>query len=448
MAVSAGQVEVIKELVKFGSDINHQDEVDEVKYYLLDTAAQNNQIEAAKLLLEYGQDINYRSADENTPLIMAALYGQHEIIKFLIDNGADIHLKNDQGNTALIAATYKGHAKAVKVLLDAGSNPNEANIDGTTPIVLAARGDYPKVLRELIRAGANVNVLDGNDCSPLSIAARSSHIEMVNLLIAAGADLEVVDSTHHTALHHTYINNHRNTSRILSLAGASHGSVEGVHDGIAAAQIPKVPVCYWYRGLLKRFKFSQKQTSGKYIGRKACEYLSDEHQFRGSIVKLLDKIAFYGYRTTVDNLGFETFLPEGQSSKDNPILEELKATARNDLKSMHTKDYKEHFRQTDEDELEKNLPGILRKFGADIPLEKREDDLTLADIANEKVSRKEYHRAPKDERPQHFRDADTIPKAGPSSSTTTNSPKEKINIVEDDFDSKRKNTKWSHGAEL
>lgn len=455
MAVSAGQVEVIKLLVKYGSNIHQQDEVDEVKYHLLETAAQNNQIEVAKLLIEYGLDINYQSEELNTPLIMAALHGQHEMVQFLIDSGANINLKNTQGNTALIAASFKGHAKAVKILLDAGSNPNEANIDGTTSVILAARGNFAKVLRELIRAGANVNVVDANNCSPLSIVARSGHIEMVNLFISAGADLEVVDSTRHTALQHTYINNHRNISRVLSLAGASHGSVDGEHDGIDSSHIPKVPVCYWFRGLLKRYKLSQKQTTGKHIGRKACDYLAEEHELKGSIVKLLDKIAFYGYRTTVDNLGFDTFLPNGQSSENNPILEELKSAARNDLKSMHIKDYKEHFRQTDEDEMEKNLPGILRKFGADIPLEKKEDDLTLADIANEKVSRKEFHRAPKEERPEHFREADTIPKVNSNtgtsstSSTTKSQSKQNIEVVNDDFDNKKNNRKWNHdGAEL
>ena len=270
--------------------------------------------------------------------------------------------------------------------------------------------------------------------------------------ISANANLEIVDSTRHTALHHTYINNHRNASRALALAGASHGSVDGIHEGIDAAQIPKVPVCYWFRGLLKRYKLSQKQTSGKVIGRKACDYLAEEHQLRGSIVKLLEKIAFYGYRTTVDNLGFETFLPTGQSAENNPALEELKAAARGDLKSMHIKDYKEHFRQRDEDEMEKNLPGILRKFGADIPLEKKEDDLTLADIASEKISRKEFHRAPKEQRPDHFRDAETIPKAGSSSSSSSTHSKEKIRVVDDVDDSnihQEKNVKLSHdGSEL
>merc|ERR1712000_297482 len=98
---------------------------------------------------------------------------------------------------------------------------------------------------------------------------------------------------------------------------------------------------------------------------------------------------------------------------DERVLEELKKTARADLKSMHTKDYREHFRQTDEEEMEKNLPGLLRKFGADIPEPPKEDDLSLADIANEKVTkhRKQFHRAAPEDRPDHSRDAESVPEA-------------------------------------
>jgi ankyrin repeat protein len=420
MAATAGEPEVVSMLIRYGSKIFEEDEVDELKYYLLEAAAQNGQVEVAKVLLSHGMDINHLSDEKNTPLIMASLHGMDETVDFLLKAGADPKIRNDQGNTGLHAAAYKGFHKVARLLIQAGLDPNEPNADGTLPMILAARGNYPKVLRELLRGGADVNAVDGNNVTPISIAAKSSHMEMVNILLPAHPDLEITDSTHHTALHHTYINNHREASKILALAGASHGPLDGFHDGLDPAQIPKVPVCYWFRGLLKRFKFSQKQTRGQAIGRKACEYLYEVHGYHGSIVKLLDKISFFGYRATVDNLGFETFLPNFSTAEATAeaaaeaaaeaeaALEELKKAARADLKSMHTKDYKEHFRQTDEDEMEKNLPSILRKFGADIPKERGEDDLSLADIANERVSRKEFHRAPKEQRPDHFKEAKTV----------------------------------------
>lgn len=312
---------------------------------------------------------------------MASLYGHVDIVKFLIKSGATLELTNAQGNTAVMAATYKGHARPVRELILAGATPNAYNNDHVHPVVLAARSNFPKVLRELLKGGGDVNVVDKFNNSPISLCAKSSHMDCVNQLLARGADLEVMDSTGQTALHHSYVNNHKPASKALSLAGASHGPSD-MHNGIPAANIPKVPVCYWFRGLLKRFGLSQKQVRGNLAGRKACAFLAEELQLQGSMVKLLDMISFYGYKATVDRLNFEAFqvappssssaAAGGEAEKAEEAVEAAKRAARGDLKNMHSKDYREHFRQTDEDVMEKNLPSMLRQFGADIPEEPKE----------------------------------------------------------------------------
>mgnify|MGYP003385269678 FL=1 len=306
---------------------------------------------------------------------MSSLYGHVDIVKFLIKAGAALELRNIQGNTAVMAASYKGHAGPVRELLQAGATPNAPNNDQVHPVVLAARSNFPKVLRELLKHGGEVNVVDKFNNSPISLCAKSSHMDCVNQLLARGANLEVVDSTGQTALHHSYVNNHKAASKALSLAGASHGPSEA-HNGIPAANIPKVPVCYWFRGLLKRFGLSQKQVHGDLAGRKACTFLAEELQLKGSMVKLLDMISFYGYKATVDRLNFEVFQKVGDETEAEAeaaaTLEATKRAARGDLKNMHSKDFREHFRQTDEDVMEKNLPSMLRQFGADIPEDPKE----------------------------------------------------------------------------
>lgn len=309
---------------------------------------------------------------------MASLYGHTEIVKYLIEAGANLELTNEQGNTAVMAATYKNHPTTVRELILAGASPNVYNIDRVHPVVLAARSNFFKVLRELLKGGGEVNVVDKFNNSPLSLCAKSGHMDCVNQLLKRGANLEVVDTTGQTALHHTYVNNHKVASKALSLAGASHGPSE-LHNGIPAANIPKVPVCYWFRGLLKRYGLSQKQTRGDLAGRKACNFLFEELQLKGSMVKLLDMISFYGYKATVDRLNFEAFQPllaadatAAEVDEAAAALEGAKRAARGDLKNMHSKDYREHFRQTDEDVMEKNLPSMLRQFGADIPEQPKE----------------------------------------------------------------------------
>ena len=406
MATLSGSAAMVRLLAAGGADIFAVDDVDDKKYMLLEKAASMNHLEVVRVLLELGMDINGLTEDDNTALMMASLYGHVDIVKFFIEAGAALEMKNIQGNTALMAASFKGHPRVVRELVQAGANVNAYNKDDVHPLVLAARSNFPKVMRELIRGGADVNAVDKFRNSALSLCAKSNHMDCVNQLLARRADLEIVDSTGQTALHHTYVNNHKPASKALTLAGASHGASE-THNGIPAANIPKVPVCYWFRGLLKRFGLSQKQVRGDLAGRKACTFLAEELKLTGSMVKLLDMISFYGYKATVDRLNFEAFLPESSSTES---LEDAKRAARADLKNMHSKDYREHFRQTDEDVMEKNLPSMLRQFGAEIPEEPKEDDLSLADIANEKKSRRQVHRASPDERPDHFKDSTAAPK--------------------------------------
>jgi len=368
MATLSGSAAMVRLLAESGADIYAKDDVDDKKYMLLEKAASLDHLHVVKTLLELGMDINSVTDDDNTALTMASLYGHLDVVKFLIEAGAALELRNEQGNTALMAASFKGHPLVVRELVQAGADCNAYNNDRVHPLVLAARSNFPKVMRELIRGGADVNAVDKFNNSPISLCAKSNHMDCVNQLLARRADLEVVDSTGQTALHHSYVNNHKTASKALTLAGASHGPAE-THNGIPATNIPKVPVCYWFRGLLKRFGLSQKQVRGAQAGRKACAYLAEELKLTGSMVKLLDMISFYGYKATVDRLNFEAFQPDSSSAD---AVENAKRAARGDLKNMHSKDYREHFRQTDEDVMEKNLPSMLRKFGADIPEEPKE----------------------------------------------------------------------------
>ena len=418
-AVMNGQLEAVKALVSGGADITAEDDVDDKKYYLLETAGSRGHLDVARYLVSIGANVNYESDEGNTPLIMASLNGFDEVVSYFISAGANISMTNFQDSSALTAAAYKGHHKVVKILIESGANPDHQNMDNSFPLILSARDNTPKVMRELLRGGANPNLTDSSGSSPLLVVSKSGHINCMTQLLAKHADLELTDNTKQTALHYSYVNNHKGASKLLALAGASHGSSDK-HDGIAAPHIPKVPVCYWYRGLLKRYGLSMKQTKGTSVGRKACDYLATEMNLRGSIVKLLDMISFYGYRATVDRLGFDSFMPADLGEE---ALEDIKRAARGDLKSMHTKDYKQYFRETDEEEMEKNLPGLLRKFGAELPEEPKEDDLSLADIANERVTRREFHRAAPEVRPDHFKEGRAVPVA----------PEEKMEEVEVDL---------------
>lgn len=393
VAVIANQLKVVECLLAHGADVHAVDYVGDDHFQLLETAASHGYSDIVALLISRGADVNVLSPEKNTPLIMSSLYGRVESVKELLKNGAEVDMRNIQGNTALIAASFKGHANVTRLLLEAGADPNVLNNDATPPLVFAARGNFHKVVRELLAFGGNPNMADPRSNYPLIICSRSGHLECMNQLIAAGASLDAVDGAGMTAIQHAYTNNHRNASKLLAVTGASHGSGPG-HTGLSNACVPKVFVCYWFRGILNRHKLSQSQVDAPHL--RACEHLASMG-YAGSIVKLLDQIAFYGYKVIVDKLSFEAFGTSAQAE----AIEAAKRDARNELKDMHSKDYREHFRQQDEDEMEKSIPSMLKKFGANIAEPKTEQELEFEKLAEEGGRRRQVHRPPVEDLPEH-----------------------------------------------
>lgn len=66
----------------------------------LNVAVSKGDIEIVKKFIEYGADVNQMSEDM-TPLMIAARYNKVEILNVLLANGARPNVKNEKGYTAL-----------------------------------------------------------------------------------------------------------------------------------------------------------------------------------------------------------------------------------------------------------------------------------------------------------------------------------------------------------
>ncbi len=87
------------------------------KYYAtpLCVAISKGEVEVVKKFVEYGADINEKT-NGMTPLMYAARYNQVEIISFLLEKGADPKIKDERGNTALDHAMNSKANEAVTLL--------------------------------------------------------------------------------------------------------------------------------------------------------------------------------------------------------------------------------------------------------------------------------------------------------------------------------------------
>jgi ankyrin repeat protein len=100
----------------------------------------SEEIKLAKLdmLIKLGANVNVVNKN-NTPLMMACVFGHEKIARWLIDNGANIHQKDDVGRDALIIASWIGHnEKILELLIDNGADVNQKDNEGETALIKAS----------------------------------------------------------------------------------------------------------------------------------------------------------------------------------------------------------------------------------------------------------------------------------------------------------------------
>jgi CubicO group peptidase (beta-lactamase class C family) len=88
----------------------------------LHLAALQGNVEVIRQHINAGSDLNEKDAWGSTPLIIAATFGKTEVARALIEAGADMSITNNDGATALHAAAFLCRTEIVKALLDNGAN--------------------------------------------------------------------------------------------------------------------------------------------------------------------------------------------------------------------------------------------------------------------------------------------------------------------------------------
>ncbi len=233
-AAREGEMEVARELVAAGADINRVNAADHMS--VVASAIINGNFDIAMFLVEQGADPNLASKTGLTPLY-ATIDAQWaartwypapsveeekthylDLMQALVDAGADLDARlgkklwfrtfhgdwiKQEGATAFWRAAKSNDVAAMKFLVAAGANPTIPTILGSSPLQAAAGfGLEPQTsnvvpdarlaaVKYLVEeVGAEVNAADKQGYTPLHGAALTENREVMLYLVAMGADLK------------------------------------------------------------------------------------------------------------------------------------------------------------------------------------------------------------------------------------------------------------------
>lgn len=183
VAIVRDDGDAITALLRRGFDPNTRDEKKQVGLVL---ALQNERYKAfAALLASRRTNVNARNAQDESPLMMAALKGQVDVVKALMARDADV---NKTGWTPLhyaASASSAQHVAIIRMLLENYAYIDAASPNGTTPLMMAARYGSEEAVQLLLDEGADPTLKNQLGLSASDFASQSNRVGVVEKIAAA-----------------------------------------------------------------------------------------------------------------------------------------------------------------------------------------------------------------------------------------------------------------------
>lgn len=159
--------------------------------HLLKACVNNNSLWIANLLKTVTANDNSllkaKDSDGWSPLVWTARHGSAP--SALLKAGADVNDTTHTGDTPLsVAALYGNTTTGIQLIQSQDCKINTLNREGYSPLMYACRFNHILFAEALIAAGADVNTVNprtGDDS--LTMACRNGHQHIIKMLINAGA---------------------------------------------------------------------------------------------------------------------------------------------------------------------------------------------------------------------------------------------------------------------
>jgi ankyrin repeat protein len=137
-------------------------------------------LKAAQAILSSPQtNVEARTAQDESPLMMAALKGHTALVKELIARGADV---NKPGWAPLHYAATSGNLAIMELLLENYAFIDAESPNGTTPLMMAAMYGSTAAVKLLLDAGADTAMKNKLGLTAIDFAQRASRQEAAELI--------------------------------------------------------------------------------------------------------------------------------------------------------------------------------------------------------------------------------------------------------------------------
>lgn len=195
--VMSGHIEVMKELLSLGIDINL---ANHDNLTAIDMACDQQKFTIAALIIQYQTDL-YSIIDIETLFIHAIENKIWELIHLLVAEGFLINKKDINGQNYLHHAAIQGDLEKIKTLIEAGINLYAVDNNGLNSLHLAAQKGHLDIVKVLHKENVPINAKEINDNTPLHLAVRHQHVNLVSFLLQSNANYRLKNKKGQTPLH-------------------------------------------------------------------------------------------------------------------------------------------------------------------------------------------------------------------------------------------------------
>ena len=179
IAIKRDDAAAVTALLSRGFDPDTRDPDGTPGLYL---AVREPSLKVAEALIAWPKsNVEVRTAQDESPLMMAALKGHMGLVRQLIARDADV---NKTGWTPLHYAATNGHVAIMRLLLEHHAYIDAESPNGTTPLMMAAHYGSPEAVKLLLEAGADPLLKNQLGLTALDFAHRGNRTEAAGLIAA------------------------------------------------------------------------------------------------------------------------------------------------------------------------------------------------------------------------------------------------------------------------